>query len=184
MAEALGLEDWLEGGVKLTIPTWLMFLFLVIASFAPLVSLRPGRWMPYYYGALLVCWVLVSVAAMRPVAREERKAKRKLARMLRLLRDAKNAEADETDADGVRHAIAEKRLIIVARDEADLYDSIRRHQFGDDIVRVITDRRGTDRRLRMKAHTLDRRRGERRRYDIEPLLLTQGWAQLTLPEIR
>jgi hypothetical protein len=167
--------------MKLTIPTWLVFLFLGVASFAPVVSLRP-RWWALYYGTLLVCWVLVSVAAVRRVAREERKAKRKLARMLRQLRDTTNAEAAETDADAVRHALADERLIIVARDEVALYDYIRRDQFGDETVRVITDRRSTDRRLRMEAHMPDRRRGERRRYDIEPLLLTQGWAEATLPE--
>jgi hypothetical protein len=143
------------------IPTWLMFLFLGIASFAPLVRLRPGRWMPYYYGTLLVCWVLVSVAAMRRVAREDRKAKRQPA---------------------VRHALAEERLIIVARDEVVLYDHIRRDQFGNKTVRVITDRRRVDRRRRMDKYVVVRRRGERRRYDIDALLLTQGWAQVTLPE--
>jgi hypothetical protein len=168
--------------MKLTISTWLVFLFLGIASFAPLVSLRPGWWM-LYYGALLVCWILVAVAAMRRVARQDQKAKRKFARMLRQLRDAKNVEAAETDVDTVRHALAEKRLIIVARDEVDLYDSIRKDKIGDETVTVITDRRSTARRLRMEAHLPDRRRGERRRYDIEPLLLTQGWAQVTLPEI-
>ena len=122
--------------MKLKIPTWLMFLFLGIASFAPLVRLRPGRWMPYYYGTLLICWVLVSVAATRRVAREDRKAKPKLARMLRQLRDAKKGEAAETDADAVRHALTEERLIIVARDEVVLYDHIRRDQF------VKQDRQG------------------------------------------
>jgi hypothetical protein len=150
----------------LKIPTWLMFLFLGIASFAPVVSLRPGWWVPYYYGALLVCWVVVSVAAMRRVAREDRKAKRQLARMLRQLRDAKEAGAAETD-------------IIVARDEVVLYDHFRRDQPGDQAVRIIRDRRSTVRRLRMKARIPDRRHGERRRYDIAPLLLTQGWAQVT-----
>ena len=75
-----------------------------------------------------------------------------------------------------------RRLIIVARDEVVLYDYTRRGQFGDETVRVITDRRSTDRRLRLEAHIPDRRRGERRRYDIDPLLLTQGWAEVTLPE--
>ena len=147
------------------IPTWLMFLFLGIASFAPVVSLRPGWWVPYYYGALLVCWVVVSVAAMRRVAREDRKAKRQPARMLRQLRDAKEAGAAETD-------------IIVARDEVVLYDHFRRDQPGDQAVRIIRDRRSTVRRLRMKARIPDRRHDERRRYDIAPLLLTQGWAQV------
>ena len=73
-------------------------------------------------------------------------------------------------------------LIIVARDEVALYDYIRRDQFGDETVGVITDRRRADRRHGMEAHIPDRRRGERRRHDIEPLLLTQGWAQVTLPE--
>jgi hypothetical protein len=169
----------LERGMKLTIPTWLAFVFLGTASFAPVVSLRPGWWVPYY-GALLACWVLVSVAAGRSVAREDRKAKRKLARVLRQLQDTKNAEAAETDGNAVRHALAEERLIIVARDE-DLSDYIRRGhfglrrgQFGDETVRVITDRRSTARRLRMKAHIPDRRLGERRRNDIEPLLFAQG----------
>jgi len=152
--------------MKLKIPTWLMLLFLGIASFAPVVSLRPGWWVPYYYGALLVCWVLVSVATMRRVAREDRKAKRQLARVVR------------------RHALAEESLIIVARDEVVLYDHIRRDQLGDEAVRVIRDRRSTDRRLRMEAHIPDRRRGERRRNDIDRLLLAQGWAQVTLPEAR
>ena len=152
--------------MKLKIPTWLMLLFLGIASFAPVVSLRPGWWVPYYYGALLVCWVLVSVATMRRVAREDRKAKRQLARVVR------------------RHALAEESLIIVARDEVVLYDHIRRDQLGDEAVRVIGDRRSTDRRLRMEAHIPDRRRGERRRNDIDRLLLAQGWAQVTLPEVR
>ena len=168
--------------MKLTIPTWLLFLVLGIASFAPVVSLRPRWWAPYY-GALLVGWVLVSVAAMRQVAREDREAKQKLARMLRQLRDAKNTEAAETDVDAVRHALDEERLVIVARAEGGLYDYIRRRdQFGDETVRVIKDRRSTDRRLRMEAHIPNRRRGERRHYDIAPLLLTRGWAEVTLPE--
>ena len=163
------------------IPTWLMFISLGIASFAPVVSLRPGWWVPYYYGALLVWWVLVSVAAMRGVAREDQKAKRQLARTPHQLRDAKNAEAAETHADAVRHAPVEVRLIIVARDGVDLYDRIRRDQWGDEAVRVITDRRSTDRRHQLEVYIPDRRLGERRRYDIAPLLLTQGWAPVTLP---
>jgi hypothetical protein len=154
-----------------------MFLFIGIASFAPVVSLRPGWWMPYY-GALLVCWVLVAVDAVR----EDRKAKRKLARMLRQLRDAKNAQGAEMDVDAFRRVLAETRLIIVARDQVDLYHRIRRDQRGNEAVSVITDRRRTARRLRMEAYLPDRRRGERRRYDIDPLLVTQGWAEVTLPE--
>jgi hypothetical protein len=165
--------------MKLTIPTWLVFLFLSIASFAPVVSRWPGWWMAYY-GALLVCWVLVSVAAMRRVAREERKAKRKLARMLRQLRDAKRAEAAETDAEAFPHARAmiRRRIIVASGETDDLHDDIRRGQVGDENVIVITDRRKADRRRRMDKYVVERRRAERRLYDIEPLLLTQGWAEV------
>jgi hypothetical protein len=135
--------------------------------------------MLYYYGALLAWWVLVSVAR---VAREEWTAERKLTRMLPLPRDAKTAEATKTDAEAVRHALAVNRLIIVACDEIALYDSIRKDQMGDETVRVILDRRCFDRRFGMAAHVPDRRRGERRRHDIEPLLLTQGWAQVPSTE--
>jgi membrane protein implicated in regulation of membrane protease activity len=76
----------------LTIPTWLIFLSLGIASFAPVASLWPG-WRMAYYGALLMCWVLISVAAMRRMAREERQAKQSRATMLHQLRLAKETEA-------------------------------------------------------------------------------------------
>ena len=166
--------------MKLTIPTWLAFLFLGIASFAPVVSLRAGWWMPYY-GALLVCWVLTSIAAIRGVARRERRARRRLAYALRRL-GAVNVEAPEMKADPGRHARRSERLIVVARDAGSLYDQIRGDRYGDETVKVIRDRRSTDRRLRMEAHTPDRRRDERRTHNINPLLLAQGWAEITLPE--
>jgi hypothetical protein len=34
----------------------------------------------------------------------------------------------------------------------------------------------------LEVYIPDRRLGERRRHDIAPLLHTQGWAQVTLPE--
>jgi hypothetical protein len=75
-----------------------------------------------------------------------------------------------------------KRLIIVVREQADLYNRIRRKHLGDEAVRVITDRRSTDRRCRVEVCIPDRRRAERRRYDVEPLLCTRGWAEVRLPE--
>jgi hypothetical protein len=117
----------------LPIPIWLVFLLLCIASFAPVVSRWPGWWMAYY-GALLLCWVLVS------------------------------AKATEMGTDAVRHVLTKiRRRIIVA---------------GDEIVIVITDRRRADRRHRLDTYVVERRRAERRRYDIGPLLLTQGWAEV------
>jgi hypothetical protein len=75
-----------------------------------------------------------------------------------------------------------RRLIIVARDEVDLYDFIRRDQLGDETVAVITDRRRCDRRRRGQTQDRlpDRRQGDRRRRDIEPRLLADGWAEVTL----
>ena len=166
--------------MTLTIPTWLAFVFLGIASFAPAVSLRPAWWVPYY-GALLACWVLVAVAAWRSMAREDRKAKRNLARVLRQVQATTNAQAAEASGDGVRRALSEERLIIVAPDEA-LYDYIHRRHSGDEAVRIVTDRRSTARRRRVITHIPDRRIGERRCYDIEPLLLAQGWAEVRLPK--
>jgi hypothetical protein len=233
--------------MKLTIPTWLVFFFLGIASFAPIVNVRP-RWWALYYGALLMCWVLVSVAAMCRMAREDQNPERRLARVRRQPRDAKNAELAETGAAPSRDPLDEERrlasvgrqlrepksaepaekgaapardpldeerrlasvgrelrdaknaepaetgavpardpldagrLIIVARDQASLYDYIRRRQSGNQTISVITDRRRADRRHGIEAHVPDRRRGERRRHDIERVLLAQGWAQVTLPK--
>ena len=71
----------------LMIPTWLIFVFLVVASFAPVVSLRPGWWLPYY-AALMMCWVLVVVAALRQSDQDDRAARHQLLRTLRRLQDA------------------------------------------------------------------------------------------------
>jgi hypothetical protein len=164
--------------MKLPIPIWLAFLLLCVASFAPVASRWPDWWMAYY-GALLVCWALMSVVAMRRVAREDRETKVELARVLRQLRDLKRAEAAETATDVVRHVPAKiRRRIIVAGDDTDLNDDIRRDQVGDEQVVVIPDRRRADRRDRMDRYVVERRRAERRRYDIGPLLLAQGWAEV------
>ena len=150
-------------------PTWLMFVYLGIASFAPVVvSLRPGRWMPYYYGALLMWWILVSIVAVRRLGREE--SSRRLTRTV------------NPYADVVRRPLVEERLIIVARDDVDLHDRLRRGQRGDEVVRVITNRRSADRRRHLQVYIPDRRSGDRRRHDIDSVLLTQGWAEVTLPK--
>jgi hypothetical protein len=71
-----------------------------------------------------------------------------------------------------------RRIIIVAHDEPDLYDYIRRDQFGDETVSVITDRRRADRRRRKETYVGDRRHDDRRRHEIEALLRTLGWAEV------
>jgi hypothetical protein len=166
----------------MTIPTWLMYLLLSIASLGPLVSPWP-RWWIAYYGALLVCWVLMSVVDMRRAVREERQAEGNLARVLRQFRADPEAEAAaERDADAVHPALVEERLIIVARDKVDLYDSFRRDQLEHGAVTVIADRRRTDRRRNLELFIPERRFGERRHYDVSQLLVTQGWAELTFPK--
>jgi hypothetical protein len=80
----------------LPIPTSVIFLFLGIASFAPLASHWPGWWMAYY-GALLACWVVASVTAMRRVARRERREKQRLRRTVQGLQAARRAPGDTAD---------------------------------------------------------------------------------------
>jgi hypothetical protein len=64
------------------LPTWLLFAFLTVSAFAPVAGRWRGWWV-VYYGALLVCWALVSVAAFRKAARADRMRQRKLARLFR-----------------------------------------------------------------------------------------------------
>ena len=164
----------------MTVPTWLMYLFLAIAAVGPHVSLWP-RWWIAYYGALLACWVVMSVGDMRRAAREERQTQRHLARMLQQQRAVPGPEAAEIDADTVGPELAEERLIIVARDKGDLYDRLRNDQ-SDGTVTVIEDRRRADRRRKLELFIPERRLGDRRQCDVSQLLVTQGWAELTAPK--
>jgi hypothetical protein len=76
-----------------------------------------------------------------------------------------------------------RRLIVVAREEADLFDYIRRDQFGDDNVTVIADRRRGDRRSsRRTEHDPERRGRDRRRCDIDDLLRVHGWGEVILSQ--
>jgi hypothetical protein len=75
-----------------------------------------------------------------------------------------------------------RRLIVVAREEPDLFDYIRRDQFGDDSVVVISDRRQGDRRRAPRDVDHDRRRTDRRRCDIQDLLRVHGWGEVSLSD--
>jgi hypothetical protein len=76
-----------------------------------------------------------------------------------------------------------RRLIVVAREEPDLFDYIRRDQFADDNVTVIADRRRGDRRRpRGGEHDPERRRRDRRRCDIDDLLRVHGWGEVILSQ--
>jgi hypothetical protein len=164
---------------KPMISTRLLLVYLGIASFAPVVlGLRPGRWVPYYYGALLIWWGLVSVASVRRIRLRDQTLESQLSRAIRQRQDIKGANAQPQP--GAARDVPS--LIVVARDDVDLYDRLRNDQMGDEAVRVITDRRSADRRRQLELYIPDRRRGERRSHDIAPLLLAQGWAQVTRPK--
>jgi hypothetical protein len=162
------------------VPSQLMFLCLAVASFAPLIiTLPPGWWIAYYYGTLLLLLVVLSVVAVRRAALEQ-EVERPPAGTVRTVTETENAS--RAYADAATHALAEKRLIIVARDQADLYDRISRVQLRDKAVIVITDRRSAERRHLSSACTLDRRQAERRRNDVATGLRAQGWAEVKLSE--
>jgi len=154
-------------------PTRLMFFYLAIASFAPaLIGLRPGSWAAYYYGALLTWWLVISVAVVRwsdPAQRVRAPA-------------TGSAGAATPYTDAARRVLAETRLIIVARGHADYTGRIRRIQSTDQAVRVISDRRSTERRRQLEVYIPERRLAERRSHDVQSLLLTQGWAEVRLPQ--
>ena len=75
-----------------------------------------------------------------------------------------------------------RRLIVVAHEEPDLFDFIWRDQFGDDNVLVISDRRRGDRRIACQDVAVERRRTERRRCDLDPLLRVHGWGEVLLSD--
>jgi hypothetical protein len=90
----------------LQIATPLVFLFLAIASFAPVASYWAGWWAAYY-GALFVCWVVAAVVAMRRVTQEERKRRMEYIKKLREL-DGGKTEATDAGVDAVRLADRDK----------------------------------------------------------------------------
>jgi hypothetical protein len=152
-----------------------MFFYLAIASFAPaLIGLRPGSWAAYYYGALLTWWFVISVAVVRWSDPADQRVRAAPATGI--------AGAATPYTDAARRVLAETRLIIVARGHADYTGSIRRIQSTDQAVRVISDRRSTERRRQLEVYIPERRLAERRSHDVQSLLLTQGWAEVRLPQ--
>jgi hypothetical protein len=142
--------------LTLRIPTWLLFAFLTIAAFAPVAGRWRGWWF-VYYGALLVCWVWMSVVAARKAAREDRKRQRKIARLLRQHRNAQKTHREETDgpAGPGTLAIVRGRIIVAPDRTDDEYDEIRRSTGGDDVTVMITDRRKEDRRQRVDGYVVE-----------------------------
>jgi hypothetical protein len=73
-------------------------------------------------------------------------------------------------------------LLVVARDRPDVYEAMRK-EFADtrDGVEVVLDRRFGERRRYANGFSPERRRGERRRHDIEADLRSLGRAIIRRP---
>jgi hypothetical protein len=70
-------------------------------------------------------------------------------------------------------------LMVVSRDNPSLYDYAAREFADSDEIKVVLDRRTTDRRRDAgdaAAINVDRRRADRRRYAVDHRLRTIGWA--------
>lgn len=70
----------------------------------------------------------------------------------------------------------DRRLIVVARNQLPLCDHLRQQFFEDKEVEVLLDRRWRERRQRLQAHGLDRRRTDRRKELVGEDLRTHGFA--------
>lgn len=73
-------------------------------------------------------------------------------------------------------------LLVVARHQREFYDAIQRAFAGHETVRLILDRRVSQRRQRTGAFLLDRRRSDRRRTSsaVDEQLRTLGWSLVPL----
>lgn len=71
-----------------------------------------------------------------------------------------------------------KELIIVTRDNPELYESLRREYEGQPDVQVIVDRRTGERRTGAVASTQERRRAERRTLQEAEILKTMGFFRI------
>jgi hypothetical protein len=74
------------------------------------------------------------------------------------------------------------RLLIVRRGDPGVYQRFRAHLAADPTVKVITDRRCTERRRDSPGNELDRRRGDRRcdeRY-VSLALRSAGWVEVAV----
>ena len=68
-----------------------------------------------------------------------------------------------------------KELVVVSREQPELYASLKREFAGDPDVLVVLDRRRADRRTRAATPASDRRRQERRSYqEVDALRTATG----------
>jgi hypothetical protein len=79
-----------------------------------------------------------------------------------------------------RDGAPRRRLFIVARDEPDLFDYIKRDLYDDATAEVIIDRRIRERRQRRQPPATDRRHSDRRKVVVSPALKAFGYAVIDL----
>ena len=79
-----------------------------------------------------------------------------------------------------RDGAPRRRLFIVARDEPDLFDYIKRDLYDDATAEVIIDRRVRERRQRRQPPATDRRHSDRRKLVVSPALKAFGYAVIDL----
>jgi hypothetical protein len=72
-------------------------------------------------------------------------------------------------------------LYIVSRENPALYNHLRT-TLETATVEVTFDRRARQRRQRAEAPAVERRRAERRRWDIDEKLRTVGWAEVQIED--
>src|SRR5262245_22658559 len=121
--------------MHLPIPTWLLFLFLGIASFAPLAS-RTSGWLVAYYIALFACWIVVVIAAVRLLVREGVASAGHYSARLRYLRTAGAVDDTDSEDSGGRRSPRLRRRIIVAGQGPEPVAAIH----GENVL-VLVDRR-------------------------------------------
>jgi hypothetical protein len=71
-----------------------------------------------------------------------------------------------------------QRLVVISRDRADQFERFSGASVHGTNVQVIADRRGTERRQRNMPASIEQRRGDRRRLDIDNYLRQVGWVEV------
>lgn len=73
-------------------------------------------------------------------------------------------------------------LIVVSRNEPELYRNLRQDFARIPQVEVVVDRRMGERRAREGAPSVERRQGDRRRHDVRHRIALLGWEIVRLPD--
>ena len=110
-----------------------------------------------------------------------------LARFIDLLSEPRTPRSGGSDRKtlprrgAAEHRTTSRYLLVIARQQRELYENISRALAGQERVQIILDRRVSQRRQGKAAPGQERRRGERRSSSaIDEQLRTRGWALVPL----